>query len=92
MSYFSILSDSSCLFAVRLFDLSLYSKSLIPHLPHNLLGLFIFKIIQLVPFRLSLEPFLFFSLLLLLHDDLIPDHFLHDDVVEDAPQELVLHI
>ena len=63
------------------------------HLPHDLLGLLILKLIQLIiilqPLPLSL---LGLPLLLLLHNDLITDHLLHDNIVEDVAQQFVLHL
>jgi len=69
----------------------IHSQPLILHLPHNLPGLLILKLIQLVSVRLFTLPGLFLPLLFLLHHDLVSDHFLHDDVVEDVAQKVVLH-
>lgn len=71
----------------------IHPQAFLLHLPHDLLGLLILKLIQLIiileplPFRLLGLP-----LLLLLHDDLITDHLLHDDIVEDVAQQFVLHL
>ena len=62
------------------------------HASHDLPGLLILELIELVPCLATAFFCLLLALLLLLHDDLVADHLLHHDVVEDAAEELVLHL
>ena len=71
----------------------IHPKPFLLHLPHDLLGLLILKLIQFIiilqPLPLSL---LRLPLLLLLHDNFVTDHLLHDDIVENVAQQFVLHL
>lgn len=65
-------------------NLLVHSHPLVLHLPHDLAGLFVFEFIEFVSVGFSSLTGLFFSLLFLLHDDFIADHFFEDDVVQDT--------
>jgi hypothetical protein len=62
------------------------------HLSHNFAGLLVLKVIKLISVLPPALLLFFLPLLLLLHDDLIADYLLHNDVVEDAPQQFILHL
>lgn len=68
-----------------------HSQSLVSHLPHDLLRFFVFKLIKLIPFLFLSTTSLFFSLLLLLHDDFVSHHLFEDDVVQNVAEKFVLH-
>jgi hypothetical protein len=77
---------------VRLLHLLVDPHPLAAHLGHDLSGLSVLELVELVPFAASAFGLLLLALLLLLHDDLVADDLLHDDVVEDVAQQLVLHL
>jgi hypothetical protein len=77
---------------VRLLHLLLHPHPLAAHLGHDLSGLGVVELVELVALLGSAFVLLLLEMLLLLHHDLVADHLLHDDVVEDAPQQLVLHL
>lgn len=89
--YFSILSEGASFFEVSLGDLLVHSHSLIAHFAHDFPGFLVLEVVELVPFCLLPAPGLFLPLFFLLHDDLVPNHFFEDDVVQNVSQEFVLH-
>ena len=74
----TILSNVS--FFLLFFDWNIFShfKPLAFHFSHDLSGLLVVKLIELIPVCLLPAPSLFLSLLFLLHDDFIPDSFFHN--------------
>jgi hypothetical protein len=76
---------------VSLGNFLVHSQSLVSHLPHDLLSFLIFEFIKLISFLFFSATSLFLSLLFLLHDDLVSDHLLEDDIVQNVAKEFVLH-
>lgn len=62
------------------------------HAPHDLPRLLVLELIEIIPRLATTFLRLLLPLLLLLHHDLVADHLLQDDVLEDAGEELVLHL
>jgi hypothetical protein len=87
MCNLAVLADSPGLLPVALLHLVPHPQPLSPHLLHDLPRLLVLKLVQLLLRALTTAlGLLVLALLLLLHDDLVADHLLHDDVLEDAGQ------
>lgn len=88
MGYLAVLADSSLELLLAFFLLNAI-EVLVSQLRHDLAGFFIVELI-IILFSGTLGSLLLL-LLLLLDDDLVAHRLLHDDVVEDVPQQGVLH-
>ena len=85
-----VLSNSPLLLLLGLLALV---NVLVLHFGHDGSGLLVVKIGEVVVlFSEFLVAGLFLPLLLLLHDDLVADHLLRDDVLQNVSQESVLHL
>ena len=90
-NYFSVFAEGACLFAMRSGHFLVHPQTLILHFAHNLSGLLVIELVQLIPFGLLALSGLLLTLLLLLHHYFVPYHLFHDYVVEDVPEQIVLH-
>lgn len=89
--YLSILSDGPCLLSMGLWHFFAHPNPLILHLLHNFPSFLIVKLIQLIVLKSPPLRLFFLSLLLLLHNNFISNHLLHNDIVKDVAKKFILH-